>query len=213
MSNKSLINNYNLTKLVNTSKTITPYTNKIITNETLGNLSPTLLVLEMACSDITDLSGLSALPNIQKLDISSNNITDFAPIQTLTDLQSLRISFTGSNYVLLFSVLNCIHLRKLQCWRFVYYEDIGEFPQTITELDISFSKLDDSQLLLLIQYSQLDKLTIDHCRNISINGLYTILDTGLMLKKINMKSIKCYSYAEDLVLKQKYPMIEFVTDF
>ena len=189
------------------------YTNKIISNETLGNLPNTLLVLEMACSNITDLSGLSALPNIQKLDISSNNIRDFSPIQFLTSLQSLRVSFTGDYMHVLFSALNRIQLRKLQCWRFVYYEDIGQLPQSITEFDISFSKIDDSQLLLLIQYSQIEKLTIDHCGNISIGGLCTILDAGSMLKKINMKNLKRYSYEEDLNLKEQYPEIEFVTDF
>ena len=196
----------NLTKL-NVS-----YTTNIITNETLHKLPATLLNLEMPCSGITDIAGLQFLPNIKYLRINSNNIVNFSPIQYLTNLQDLDVSFTTDDtYSSLLLALNGIHLHKLECWGFMC--EFIQFPQSIKILDIAYSNINDSQLLLLSQHLQLEILNINNCKNISMDGIYSCLLEAHLFKKISMKNIMEYTYAADLKVKHEYSMIEFITDY
>ncbi|MDH5802552.1 MAG: leucine-rich repeat domain-containing protein [Gammaproteobacteria bacterium] len=52
-------------------------------------------VTQLACSGVTDLTGIEQLPFLTNLSLSNNAIVDFAPLSRLTNLQQLNLDSTG----------------------------------------------------------------------------------------------------------------------
>ena len=69
--------------------------------ETFDFLShyPNMNELWLASSDLTDISFVSALTNLERCDFEDNDITDYSPLSNCKKLEYLCVGLFGSNAV------------------------------------------------------------------------------------------------------------------
>ena len=150
-----------------------PITIEILNNEKKLDLS------EKGLSNISDISALANLTNLQTLDLSGNGISDISALKSLTNLQTLNLS---SNNISDISALgNLTNLQTLNLSGNKIISDISALKSltNLQTLDLSGNNISD--------ISALESLTNLQTLNLSGNN---ISDISALESLTNLKTLK-----------------------
>ena len=117
--------------------------------------------LEVSSNDLTSLSGVESLSNLEKLTINcSDNLTDLTPLGRLTNLKELNIN--GVSVKDISFLKNLIKLEKLKIYNTHNSGVKLSIPNTLANLkELSIYTAEITNLDVLSQFTNLEKLSIN----------------------------------------------------
>ncbi|WEV52861.1 leucine-rich repeat domain-containing protein [Bifidobacterium sp. ESL0704] len=92
LKGKSISSIEGLQLFTNLGHGIKPKAQTIVRGGSTGDINPAATELDLSGNDLTDVSSLAGLTNLQTLNLSNNRISDIAPLAGLTNLTLLGLS-------------------------------------------------------------------------------------------------------------------------
>ncbi len=137
-----------------------------------------------SCNNITDISPLSSLTNLQRLDLACNNITDISPLSNLTNLKDLSLRDNDIADVRALSYLTEIENLNIS------NNSITEICrlQNVSILDLSHNHIVDISNLSSLKKVEILRLKDNRIKEITgLSNLYSI--EGLSLDENDISDI------------------------
>ena len=155
------------------------------TKESLAEIKSANLSRIIVPKDITDLSPLESLPNLQTLDLRrQQKINDFSPLSKLKELQELTLDGTGISDLKPLTGLRKLTKLQLSQNMIADLSPLSELTQ-LTYLTLTDNKITNEQLKHLSQMKNLKFLSIANTPHIGNDNKITNLEPLLGLEKLD----------------------------
>lgn len=151
------------------------------------------------------------MPNVTALDLFGIQLRNKAELRHIYELEGLKqLNLGGSNIhgEMLFPVMHCSALETLDLWRTnLGYIDIGvvlPFLKNLTNLNLGYTKLQDTQMEFLamlpqLQFLDLGNTAIGSRTLLSLSGILSLKSLFLDYTKVDDAGMQCLSGLTNLV--------------